>query len=188
MAKTFRLTGEKLIEIPIFNNLNVYEGEVLLDITSTKVFKENDVVIKEGSPGDALFIILEGVVDIVKKIDDNRFKTLARFGPDHAFGEGTLINRETSLRSASGIARSRTRVLTIYKDDFHRLLDFGSIVAYKVTLNLARILAERQAAVDRELIEIINKVDDKSKTIIQEFMHKKLELNTKPKKRKSTSS
>ena len=184
MAKTFKLTGEKLIEIPIFNNLNVYEGEVLLDITSTKVFKENELVIKEGTPGDALFIILEGVVDIIKKIDESHFKTLARFGPDHAFGEGTLINRETSLRSASGIARSRTRVLIIYKDDFHRLLDFGSLVAYKVTLNLARILAERQASVDRELVEIISKVDDNAKAVIQNYMNKKLELRELGKKRK----
>ncbi|PCJ16960.1 MAG: hypothetical protein COB02_14940 [Candidatus Cloacimonadota bacterium] len=178
MAKTFKLTGEKLIEIPIFNNLNVYEGDVLLDITSTKVFKENELVIKEGSEGNALYIILEGIVDIIKKIDEKHFKTLARFGTHHAFGEGTLINRETSLRSASGIARSRTRVLIIYKDDFHRLLDFGSIVAYKVTLNLARILAERQASVDKELVEIISRVDDKAKAIIQDYMHKKLEKSS----------
>lgn len=169
----FRLTPERIQSIPLFNNLNFYEAETLMKITSTRVVKENELIFKEGTPGDALFVILEGTVDIVKQVDQNNYSTLARFFENHAFGEMTLIFDEVSNRSASAIARKRTRLLIIHKPDFKQLIDFGSIIAYKVTLNLCRILSGRLSKVDSELVDLINSAPDFARSILQEFMNKR---------------
>jgi len=173
MAKDLKLNGERVRQIPLFSNLNEYEAETLIKITSIKVFKKDEAIFMEGSPGDALYLILDGTVDIVKRVDDKTFKTLARFKKDHAFGEMTLIFNEVSNRNASAIARERTRVLIIFKEDFKQLIDFGSIIAYKVTLNLCRILSERLSRVDRELVEIINEADEKTRAVLETFMKRR---------------
>ena len=178
MAKDlkFRLTPERVQKIPLFSNLNFYEAETLMKITSTQVVKENELIFKEGTAGDSLFIILEGAVDIVKQVDDKSFKTLARFFENHAFGEMTLIFDETSSRTASAIARKRTRLLIIHKPDFKQLIDFGSIIAYKVTLNLCRILSNRLSRVDSELVELINAAPDHAREILRDFMGKRSKI------------
>ena len=180
MAKDlkFRLTPERIQKIPLFSNLNLYEAETLMQITSTQVIKENELIFKEGTLGDSLFIILEGTVDIVKQIDEKTYKTLARFHENHAFGEMTLINDEVSNRTASAIARKRTRLLIIHKPDFKQLIDFGSIIAYKVTLNLCRILSGRLSRVDSELVDLISHAPDYARQILQDFLGRRNRILT----------
>ena len=179
MAKELnKLTPDRITQIPVFRNLNPYEAETLMKITSLEVIKQNELIFREGTPGDALYVILDGVVDIVKQIDSKSFKTLARFRKDHAFGEMTLIFEEVSDRSASAIARERTRLLIIHKPDFQQLLDFGSSIAYKVCLNLCRILSQRLSKVDRELVEIVNQSDEHTRKVLEEFMTRRSKILT----------
>jgi CRP-like cAMP-binding protein len=174
--KDLKLNGQRITEIPVFSNLNEFEGETLLQIVSIKVCKPDEVIFKEGTQGDALCVILEGTVDIVKQVGSGEFKTLARFGTMSAFGEMTLIHKETAERTASAIARERTRLLIIHKDDFQKLIDFGSVIAYKVTFNICRMLSERLTHVDREWVAMMNHVDERTRTVLQEFDKRKAEI------------
>ena len=146
--------------------------------TSTKVYKENDPIFKEGTPGDVLYVILDGTVDIVKHLETGQFKTLARFTKDHIFGEMTLIFKDVSPRSASAIARDRCRLLMIFKDDFQQLVDFGSIIAYKVTMNLCRILSKRLDRMNRDLANIAGAADELTRETFERFMNKHNQIIT----------
>jgi CRP-like cAMP-binding protein len=177
-VKDIKITGDKLIGIPIFSNLNNFEAETLLQITSVTVFKDKELIFREGTLGDSLYVILDGTVDIVKQVGNKEFKTLARLNKDTAFGEMTLIHDEVTPRSASAIARERTRLLIIHKDDFQKLLDFGSVIAYKVTLNICRLLSDRLAKVDREWEELMKHADENVRKGLQEFNQKKRAILT----------
>lgn len=167
--KELKPKAERLLQIPVFQNLNIFEAQTFLEIVSIRTFQEGEFIFHEGDTGDCLFVILEGKVDIVKEINTEYSKTLASFEPNTAFGEMTLIHEEISPRSASALAQERTRLLMVFKEDFQKLIDFGSIIAYKVTLNICRLLSERLKKADQELIDLINRADNATKEALKEF-------------------
>ncbi len=155
MAKDLKLTGQKLTEIPFFSNLSLEEAETLLQIVNIRIFKENEPIFREGTPGTSLFVILEGTVDVVKKVDDKTFRSLARLTRDSVFGEIALLQSGEVGRTASVVARERTRVMELHKEDFARLIEFGSIVAYKVAFSISHILAARLSSMDQQMVNLV---------------------------------
>lgn len=79
--------------------------------------KKGDVIIREGTGGDALFLVNEGTVTVYK--GEKRVAEIVEGG---AFGEMALIHGEA--RSATvAVASESARLFKIVKDDFERLLN-----------------------------------------------------------------
>jgi len=66
------------------------------------VFPADEVIIRRGDPGDAVFIILEGQVEVRLRAADGRHLSLATLGPGEMFGELSV------LRNAPASADVRT--------------------------------------------------------------------------------
>jgi len=175
VIKDIKLTGERIVSIPLFSNMSADEAETLLQITDIAIYKENELIFKEGTPGTTLFVILEGTVDIIKQAEEGSFKTLARFQPYTAFGEIAILFDGDALRTASAIARERTRLLTLHKEDYAKLLDFGSILAYKIAFSISRILAARLSRVDQDLVRLMSMADESTKLVLDEIQQKKIQ-------------
>ena len=79
--------------------------------------KAGDIVFRTGDPGDALYIVAHGVVEVLNGSDQ---RTLAELGDGQAFGEMALLSDGT--RTATIRAKTDTRLLAIGKDDFDRLV------------------------------------------------------------------
>ncbi len=73
-----------------------------------------EVIVREGEPGDRLFIIEEGTVRISRQGE-----TLAHLTGGGCFGEGALLSGER--RGATARAQSSTRLLALDRDDFERI-------------------------------------------------------------------
>jgi HEAT repeat protein len=102
--------------VPLLSDLS---GEQLLPVTEIvqrKTFEAGDVVFAEGEPGDHLYVVLDGEVDVLK--GGERVATL---GTKECFGEMALLDQ--SPRSASIRARKELELLAISRDDFQDLLD-----------------------------------------------------------------
>jgi CRP-like cAMP-binding protein len=67
--KELKPKAERLLQIPVFQNLNIFEAQTFLEIVSIRTFQEGEFIFHEGDTGDCLFVILEGRVDIVKEIN-----------------------------------------------------------------------------------------------------------------------
>ena len=68
------------------------------------------LLFQEGDRGDDAFIIEEGLIEIAIQSDGER-KLIANLGPGEIFGEMALI--ANTPRSASALARERTRLLVV---------------------------------------------------------------------------
>jgi len=185
MAIDFRLSGEQLIKLPIFRNLNPYEAETLLEITSIRAFSQGQAVFEQGTPGDSLFVILKGRVDILKAMGDGESSVIAEFGPGAAFGEMTLITDTISERTATALARERVRVLIMHKEDFQKLISFGSLIAYKVAFNISQLLSERLTRVDQALIDFFNEADEQTQATLDIFIKRRKEILNQNSKKES---
>ena len=77
---------------------------------------------REGDPGDGLFLVVAGEIDIVKRGPRGE-RSLARLGPGGVLGEMSLITTEP--RSATGRALADSRVLHVPVARFRHLREDG---------------------------------------------------------------
>ena len=90
------------------------------NITHQRLAKD-EVLFHRGDRGEALYIIDEGEVKIVREDDRGDELALNRCGPGEAIGEMALFDQEP--RSASIIATTATEVLELKRDAFFELLN-----------------------------------------------------------------
>ena len=103
-----------------------------------KAYLPGEVVFEEGDPGRALFVVVEGVVEITRATAQGPY-LLNTLGPGDAFGELALI--DDFPRSATARVATSGRLLILYKSDFDALIDGNARIALVVTRNLSRLLA-----------------------------------------------
>jgi len=103
-----------------------------------KAYSAGEVVFHEGDPGRALFVVVEGTVEITQATP--RGEHLVRtLGAGDAFGELALLDE--SRRSRSARVAAPARLLILYKTDFDALMDGEARIAVVVMRNLSRLLA-----------------------------------------------
>jgi CRP-like cAMP-binding protein len=92
----------------------------LIDASEAITIKDKECVVREGEPGDALYIIVDGIASVV--IDDmGATKPVAELTDGAFFGEMAVITEQP--RSATVIARGDLSVLKIPKEAVLRILD-----------------------------------------------------------------
>lgn len=82
-------------------------------IVAQESHKDGDIIIKEGSFGEGTYVLLEGRVEISRKINGQKI-TIATLEKGDVFGEISYIDRQP--RSASVIASGDVRVGLLNKD------------------------------------------------------------------------
>ena len=103
-----------------------------------KSYSAGDVVFHEGDPGRALFVVVEGTVEITQATTRGEH-VVRTLGAGDAFGELALIDE--SQRSGSARVAEPARLLILYKTDFDALMDGEARIAVVVMRNLSRLLA-----------------------------------------------
>jgi hypothetical protein len=108
-----------LKRVPLFANLSPTDLKQLAAIASEEFFPDGEVIAYKGEQGDAMFVIVSGIVRVCNEIDGQEIE-LARRGTGEYVGELSIINREP--RNASLIACGDVRALSIDQKTFEGLL------------------------------------------------------------------
>src|ERR1700682_1484457 len=103
-----------------------------------KAYYPGEFVFHEGDPGRALFVVVEGTVEIIQESPRGEHVVRTLVAGD-AFGELALIDE--SPRSGSARIGEQARLLILYKSDFDALMEGEARIALVVLRNLARVLA-----------------------------------------------
>lgn len=136
MPETDRITSLKNTEI--FRELPDEELARLSSRLQERNYPPNTAIVREGAPGDAMFIITSGKVEIRKRDPNSDFDvTITTLDNGACFGEMALISGNP--RSATVVTAAHTKVLVLIKDDFDLLLNEH----HGLSISLSRIAAER---------------------------------------------
>ena len=100
----------------LFAGLSGEELYPVAEIAQPVEVAEGDAVVREGDPGDALFVVASGNLAIQKGTTK-----LREIGPGAAFGELALL--DGAPRAASIVALAESRLLRIPREEFEALLD-----------------------------------------------------------------
>ena len=118
--------------VPLFSDLSGEQLLPLTDIVQEVHVEQGEMIFAEGEPGDHLYVIVEGEVDVL-----NEGVKRAHLTVKECFGEMALLDQ--SPRSASIRATTNLKLLAIARDDFQDLLDLHPALARGVI----RVLTQR---------------------------------------------
>lgn len=108
-------------------------------------YVEREIVFDQGEEGQALYIVLEGIVVISRNIEGvEQFVT--EYRPGEFFGELALVDH--GVRTAQARAATNCRLAVLFREDFVNIINIDAVAASKMTLQMARHLAHllRQGA------------------------------------------
>lgn len=142
---TQRLLYKLAERVRAFHGLAPGEVEEVLSRSEKCSFEPDMLIVKEGSGGSFMYIIIEGEARVAKK-GRNQDVELARLGPTDSFGEMALLDNET--RSASVLAL--TPCILVRLDE--KAINAKPEIGLKVYRNIARVLAARLRTADEALV------------------------------------
>lgn len=126
--------------IPIFSQLTGEELLSLMERLELRVFKANEVIIQEGQLGGSMYAIVEGSVEVVRKLENGGERTIAFMGEGDLFGELAMLS--AGPRLASVRATERTMVLELPRSRVEQLIvEHPSVGQVLQTFHRERLLA-----------------------------------------------
>ncbi|MBC8402533.1 MAG: cyclic nucleotide-binding domain-containing protein [Candidatus Marinimicrobia bacterium] len=130
-----------LKQVPIFHDFSNREFRDIEKLIHQRTYKPQDYVFKRQAPGEGMYIILSGKVEIFANDAQGVRNVFAVLGEGDFFGEMSLLDAEP--RSASAIAIDHTILLGFFRPDLMSLLDRNPDLGNRILLNLAKVVVER---------------------------------------------
>jgi CRP-like cAMP-binding protein len=137
-----------LKQADIFYELSSEQISRIAMICDERIFDMGQIIIEENTPGDDLFIIAHGEVEILidpalvsdRPDTPSQPKTITTLRRGQSFGEIALVDQ--GIRSAGARSASpETRVLVIQRKKLTSLCDGDPALGYQLMRNLATDLA-----------------------------------------------
>lgn len=133
---------ERII-LRLLNSVEVFSGftqSELIDLLSTTekcIFEPGETILTEGSTGNFMYIIIDGEVEIRKKLAVGGEKVLRKLGAGTCFGEMALVDND--VRSATVRSVAKCILLRLGEGDFWK----APATSAKLYRNIARLLSHR---------------------------------------------
>jgi CRP-like cAMP-binding protein len=134
--------------------LNDDERRTLVRAMTLRDLKHGEVLIREGSADDHLYVVASGVLGVVKGVGTDAEVTLNAIRPGDVVGELSFL--DASTRYASLVALSDTRVLGLSRSALEGMLDTHPKVVYHVMRAIVRVVHEIQRRLSMQTAELTN--------------------------------
>jgi serine phosphatase RsbU (regulator of sigma subunit) len=141
-----------LAQVPLFANLPPDEITRLASSLRVVDLESTQTLFKEGDPGDHLYIIRAGELDIIKAADTPAARLIATRGPGEFVGEMSLFNLD-GRRTATVRAHKLAQLWQMSRAEFDALLKRHPLLAYAIVQVLSLRLTKAQDIALDELRE-----------------------------------
>jgi len=134
---------DELRQIPLFADLSEEDLERLYRMAETVSIPAGQLVLSEGDPGDSLYVVLEGELEVTKR-QGSQDVLLALYDPGQFFGEMALL--EQAPRSASVRTVQESRLLVISQAAFQSLLSCSPSAPLRILHTVTSRLRSTESA------------------------------------------
>lgn len=156
-----------LLETPMFEGLDAAELSTIVKIMQMMRVRDGQVVFREGDEGDAWYVVFEGTVEVTKRQSGEgeapQSRVVAELGTRACFGEMAIL--DGSPRSAGVRALGECMLFRFPRSAFGKLLARESTAAYKLVLEMAKVLCQRQRELTLQLTEMMNEYQEVRKHV-----------------------
>ena len=131
-----------LKQVTLFEDLGRRDLRRLARIVHERDYHDGEYIFQEGKPGATFFFLRRGMVEVVREGNSGTEVPLAMLEPPASFEESAAMGTE-SVRWFSARARGPVSLLTLGKSDLDALSVNFPLLANKVLMRLAGIMAIR---------------------------------------------
>jgi len=104
-----------------------------------KVYQDGEIIVRQGDPGDSMFVIQAGQVQVLAERDGE--ETLLRVVQEgELLGEMAIFDQKA--RSATLRALGETKILTIDKKNFMRRISEDPTIAFRILETMSQRVRE----------------------------------------------
>jgi CRP/FNR family transcriptional regulator len=107
--------------------------------TLGRLYKNGETIIKQGDEGDCVYVIQEGIVEVIDESENKEIK-IAELGQAEFFGEMGLFEKD--VRSCTVRALGDAKVMTIDKRNFYNTIQKDPSIAYRLLEKMSQRLRE----------------------------------------------
>lgn len=137
-----------LQKIPLFSGMTLEQLDAIHRCLCEQQYTKGELIFGEGDIGDEMFIILEGEVEILIKLDSDHPFLLSTIGSGAYFGEMSILDDEP--RSAAARVSENARVLVLKGEQLKDLIFNMPELAFTIF----KVLSARQRRSDKRLNEL----------------------------------
>ena len=120
-------------------------------------YEDGEIVVRQGDPGDCLFVVQDGEVEILVRDGDTEV-VLRSAGRNEVLGEMAIF--EHRPRSATIRAKGPARLLTLDKRNFLRRINEDPSLAFRMIETMSRRVRE----LSRVVVELRSALDERAST------------------------
>jgi signal transduction histidine kinase len=135
----------------LFASLSPDDLESLHRAGVEKAYRDGEFIFKEGDPGDGMYLVLDGKVEIAAAVGDCGHKPLAHVHAGDFFGEMAVLDSEP--RSANAIAQGETRLLFLPRDEVLTFLEKSPRAAVNLVKEFSRRMREFNKRFVQEMLQ-----------------------------------
>jgi signal transduction histidine kinase len=139
-----------LESVTLFRNLAPTELKVLRLIAQERHFASGSEIFRENDPGDGVYFVKNGSVEISGLINPQERRAFSRFGPGEIFGEMAVI--EHRPRSATAVAIGDTDVYFLPRGEMLSFLERSPKLAFDLLQQISHRLREFDQLHLREMV------------------------------------
>ena len=139
-----------LTHLPMFREMTVAELTPLAAACRVDNYRSGEAIVRQGDPGDSVYIILDGRVEVLAHIERNGVQSesvVSWLVAGDALGELSLLDGQP--RSATCLALTNTTCLCLDRDEFLAAMQRH----WKLTHSLLEVVAVRLRQADLRLAE-----------------------------------
>ncbi len=121
-----------------FNDLDDVAIKKIVVLCREKTVAKGEIIFSEGDLADNFFIVLDGTVEVWKDYHSPHPDLLALHTCGHLFGEMALV--DDLPRSATVIAREKTALLYINRQDFRNIIQEDAAIALSIMKSVSSMV------------------------------------------------
>ncbi len=129
-----------LQKVPLFADMPLSAMKAFYNVCQDRTLVEGELLIEQGRPGVALFVIRQGEVSVLR-VEGDQTKEVAVLGAGDHVGEMSLVDEAPT--SARVVAKTEVRLFEISRDQFLRFLQAHDKFAVRVLRVFVRTMAQR---------------------------------------------
>ncbi len=142
-----------MAKTPLFAGLEIVESRKLGSFMYVYEAQAGVTLITEGENGDFMLLLMDGMVDVLRRNRYNYPSRIAVAHAGHALGEMSMFDGEPRFASCVTLESSRVAVLT--RDALMLVLQEEPKLGSKILLKLVQLLSERLRQTSSKLVSYL---------------------------------
>jgi len=147
-----------MAQTPLFSGLDIHETRKLGGFMYVYEAPPGVTIINEGEAGDFMMLLMQGMVDVLRRNRYNYPSRIAVAHSGHSLGEMSMFDGEPRFASCVTLENSRIAVLT--RDSLMLVLGEEPKLGNKILLKLVQLLSERLRQTSAKLVSYLEAARD----------------------------